>query len=283
MKETAISVTGLVKDFHDVWGRPTVRGVAGCDWDVFRGEVFGLLGPNGSGKTTSIKMILGLLKPTQGEVKLLGGSPHDPAVRRNVGYLPEENIMFQHQRSEEELANFGRFYGLGGRELHARVEELLKKVGIFPARNRYLKEFSKGMGRRHGLARAMIGDPELLILDEPTSGLDPVGVREVKDLILELKAQGKSILLSSHLLSDVEEVCDRVGIMYMGRMVKSGPVGDLLEVPDRVEVVFRSGDADRVKNVIGDGGGLEFSVSKPRKRLEELFLKVVGRPKQRGE
>jgi len=279
LPESVISVSGVVKDFHDIWGRPTVRAVAGVDWKVNRGEVFGLLGPNGSGKTTSIKMILGLLKPTAGKIELLGGSPFDPAIRKRVGYLPEENILFRHQRSEEELGNFGRFYGLKGAELKRRVEELLKKVGIYPARSRYLREFSKGMGRRHGLARALIGNPELIILDEPTSGLDPIGVREVKDLILELKAQGKTVLLSSHLLSDVEEVCDRIGIMYLGRMVECGVVSELLKVPDKVVVTFDTPDEAKVRAAVGSAGGIGYEVERPKKRLEELFLGVVNRLK----
>jgi ABC-2 type transport system ATP-binding protein len=282
LEDTIISVTKLIKDFHDIWGRPTVRAVAGTSWEVKRGEVFGLLGPNGSGKTTSIKILLGLLKPTSGEVKLFGGLPEDPFVRKRTGYLPEENIVFSHQTSEEELHNFGRFYGLKGEALSERVEALLKRVGIFPARSRYLREFSKGMGRRHGIARALIGNPELVILDEPTSGLDPIGVREMKDLIIDLKKEGKTVLLSSHLLSDVEEVCDRIGIMYLGRMVESGPISELLKDPGRVTVNFETADEAKVRKVVGDGGGIKFAVTRPKKRLEDLFLDVVGRSKRPG-
>lgn len=282
MSEAVIRTDALVKDFHDVWGRPTVRAAAGVSFDMRRGEVFGLLGPNGSGKTTTIKMILGLLTPTSGEVRLLGGAPSDPEVRRRTGYLPEENILFRHQRSEEELENFGRFYGLSGDELASLVEALLKRVGIYPARSRYLREFSKGMGRRHGLARALIGNPELVILDEPTSGLDPIGVREVKDLIIELKKEGKSVLLSSHLLSDVEEVCDRIGIMYQGRMVEAGPIDELLKVPDRVVVSFETADEALVRGMLERAHGVEYALARPRRKLEELFLDVVNRSKRRG-
>ena len=223
-----VSAVGLTKIFRDFWNRPKAAAVNDIDFEVRQGEVFGLLGPNGSGKSTTVKMLLGLLYPTAGRLSVLGESPKSVEAKKRVGYLPEETYLYKHLTAFETLDFFGALFGLSSAERKSRAEQLLDMVGLSHARNRMVGEFSKGMARRIGLAQAMINDPEFLILDEPTSGLDPIGCREVKDLILALKKRGKTVLITSHLLSDVEDVCDRVVILYGGRIRAEGALSDLL-------------------------------------------------------
>ena len=218
--EAVISVRGLTKVFTDFWGRPKARAVDTVNFEVRRGEVFGLLGPNGSGKSTTIKMLLGLLYPTKGHIEIFGHSPRHVKTKARIGYLPEESYLYKYLDSRETLDFFGNLFQLPPEQRDQRTEQLLEMVGLNQVRSRTVGEFSKGMQRRIGLAQALINDPDLVILDEPTAGLDPLGCREVKDVILALKNRGKTVILSSHLLSDVEDVCDRV-VIYYG--VKSKP------------------------------------------------------------
>ena len=217
-----VSVRGLTKVFKDFWGRPKARAVDNVDFEVRRGEVFGLLGPNGSGKSTTVKLLLGLLHPTRGHIEVFGHSPRHVGTKSLIGYLPEESYLYRFLDSRETLDFFGNLFDLPPAQRRRRTEELLEMVGLSAVRTRVVGEFSKGMQRRIGLAQALINDPELIILDEPTAGLDPIGCREVKDLILTLAGRGKTVLLSSHLLSDVEDVCDRVVIYYGGRIQAMG-------------------------------------------------------------
>ncbi len=210
--ETIVAVRGLTKIFKDFWGRPKAKAVDNVDFEVRRGEVFGLLGPNGSGKSTTVKMLLGLLYPTKGHVEVFGHSPRHVSTKSRIGYLPEESYLYRYLDSNETLDFFGSLFDLPTNERRRRAEQLLEMVGLNQVRRRMVGEFSKGMQRRIGLAQALINDPDLVILDEPTSGLDPIGCREVKDLILALARRGKTVILSSHLLADVEDVCDRVVI-----------------------------------------------------------------------
>ena len=210
--EAVVSVRGLTKVFKDFWGRPKARAVDNANFEVRRGEIFGLLGPNGSGKSTTIKMLLGLLYPTKGHIEIFGHSPRHVKTKARLGYLPEESYLYKYLDSRETLDFFGNLFQLAPGERDQRTEQLLEMVGLNQVRSRTVGEFSKGMQRRIGLAQALINDPDLVILDEPTAGMDPLGCREVKDLILALKARGKTVILSSHLLSDVEDVCDRVVI-----------------------------------------------------------------------
>jgi len=220
--EVVVAVRGLTKVFKDFWGRSKARAVDNVDFEVRKGEVFGLLGPNGSGKSTTVKLLLGLLYPTKGHIEVFGHSPRHVATKSRIGYLPEESYLYRYLNSHETLDFFGNLFRLPSGERDKRSEQLLEMVGLSQTRTRAVGEFSKGMQRRIGLAQALINDPDLVILDEPTSGLDPIGCREVKDLIIALARRGKTVILSSHLLSDVEDVCDRVVIYYGGKIQAMG-------------------------------------------------------------
>ena len=274
-----IVTQGLTKVYKDFWGRKKVHALVGLDLALEPGEVFGLLGPNGSGKSTTIKLLLGLIFPTAGKAEVLGMTPGAPAVNQRLGYLPEESYLHRFLTGEETVDFYGRLFGLDRRERRRRTGRLLDLVGLDRrARARQLREYSKGMSRRIGLAQALVNDPELLLLDEPTSGLDPIGTREMKDLILHLKDQGKTILLSSHLLGDVQDVCDRIGILALGRLKKIGRVRDLLLVRE-VFQLRASGVTDATRQAIlaaAQGGGARvLSAEHPTTTLEDLFLRVI--------
>ena len=217
-----VEASGLTKVFRDFWRRPRVRAVDSIAFEIRRGEIFGLLGPNGSGKSTTIKMILGLLHKTSGRLSVFGRAPDDVAVKKHIGFLPEESYLYRFLDARETLDYYGKLFGLEASVRKRRTDELLQMVGLERVAHRPIGEYSKGMMRRIGIAQALVNDPEFLILDEPTSGLDPLGTRQVKDLLLDLKARGKTILLSSHLLADVEDVCDRMVILYGGKVRAEG-------------------------------------------------------------
>jgi ABC-2 type transport system ATP-binding protein len=279
--DVAIRARNLTKDYVDFWGRPRVRALAGLDLDVRRGEVFGLLGPNGSGKTTTIKLTLGLLFPTAGDVRVFGDDPRGTHVRGRMGYLPEETYLHKFLTADETLEFHGRLFDIPRPERRKRADALIERVGLAHARDRRLREYSRGMGRRIGLAQALINDPELIILDEPTAGLDPIASREVKDLILELKAEGKTVLLSSHLLADVENVCDRIVIVHLGRARRTGGVDEILTVRDEIRFTalgLSDDDAKEVEALLGTKAK-EVRVDRPRETLEAVFLREVRRGK----
>jgi ABC-2 type transport system ATP-binding protein len=278
-----VAVRGLTKVFKDFWGRPKARAVDNVDFQVRPGEVFGLLGPNGSGKSTTVKMLLGLLRPTKGHIEVFGHSPHHVATKARIGYLPEESYLYRYLDSAETLDFFGNLFHLPGTDRRTRSEQLLEMVGLSQVRRRTVGEFSKGMQRRIGLAQALINDPDLVILDEPTSGLDPIGCREVKDLILALAARGKTVILSSHLLADVEDVCDRVVIYYGGRLQAMGSLKDLLATPDRIRItapVLPREILERVLEILRrESAQGEVRIDTPTQNLESYFLGVVARAK----
>ena len=224
-----VEASGLTKVFRDFWRRPRVRAVDSIAFEIRRGEIFGLLGPNGSGKSTTIKMILGLLHKTSGRLSVFGRAPDDVAVKKHIGFLPEESYLYRFLDARETLDYYGKLFGLEASVRKRRTDELLQMVGLERVAHRPIGEYSKGMMRRIGIAQALVNDPEFLILDEPTSGLDPLGTRQVKDLLLDLKARGKTILLSSHLLADVEDVCDRMVILYGGKVRAEGTSEELLQ------------------------------------------------------
>ncbi len=281
--ESIVRADNLTKIFRDFWRRPKVNAVGGLTFEIRRGEVFGLLGPNGSGKSTTIKMILGLLHPTEGRLEVLGRPPRDVKAKARVGYLPEESYLYPYLTGEETLDFYGRLFDLPGRERRERITQLMEMIGMEHARRRVVGEFSKGMARRIGLAQALINDPDLVILDEPTSGLDPIGCRQMKDLILALARRGKTVLLSSHLLADVEDVCDRILILYNGRAQAAGPIRDLLEERGRVRLTIPELPADAMKRVLADlrqAVGAEPEMDRPRRDLEQFFLEVVEKARR---
>lgn len=284
--EVVIKATGLTKVFKDFWGRPKARAVDNVDFEVRRGEVFGLLGPNGSGKSTTIKMILGLLYPTKGHLTVFGASPRDVKTKARIGYLPEESYLYRYLNPGETLDFFGNLFALDSGDRQKRTEQLIEMVGLNQARTRTVGEFSKGMQRRIGLAQALINDPDLVILDEPTAGLDPIGCREVKDLILALAKRGKTVILSSHLLSDVEDVCDRAVIYYGGKIQAQGTLQELLSERDQVRITapaLSRETMDKVLQIIRAETGAEVRVDHPTQNLESYFLGVVERARAQAE
>ena len=285
--EVVVSVRGLTKVFKDFWGRSKAHAVNDVDFDVKRGEVFGLLGPNGSGKSTTVKMLLGLLYPTKGHIEVFGQSPRHVQTKARIGYLPEESYLYRYLNSRETLDFFGNLFHLDKGDREKRAEQLLEMVGLNQTRTRSVGEFSKGMQRRIGLAQALINDPDLIILDEPTAGLDPIGCREIKDLIIALAKRGKTVILSSHLLSDVEDVCDRVVIYYGGKIQALGTLKELLAKPDTLRIttpVLPRPTMERVLEIIRkDIGSGEVRVDNPTQNLESYFLEVVEKAKKASE
>jgi len=284
-EEVVIRAAGLTKVFKDFWGRPKARAVDNVDFEVRRGEVFGLLGPNGSGKSTTIKMILGLLYPTKGHITVFGASPRDVKTKARIGYLPEESYLYRYLNPGETLDFFGNLFSLDSGDRRKRTEQLIEMVGLNQARTRTVGEFSKGMQRRIGLAQALINDPDLVILDEPTAGLDPIGCREVKDLILALAKRGKTVILSSHLLSDVEDVCDRAVIYYGGRIQAQGTLQELLSERDQVRITtpaLSRETLDRALQILRAEAGDQVRLDHPTQNLESYFLGVVERARAQG-
>jgi len=282
--EVVVEVRGLTKVFKDFWGRPKARAVDNVDFQVRQGEVFGLLGPNGSGKSTTVKLLLGLLYPTKGHIEVFNHSPRHVATKSRIGYLPEESYLYRYLNSKETLDFFGNLFRLPHNDRKDRADQLLEMVGLSQTQMRAVGEFSKGMQRRIGLAQALINDPDLVILDEPTSGLDPIGCREVKDLILALARRGKTVILSSHLLADVEDVCDRVVIYYGGRIQAMGPLKELLATPDAIRITTPALPRETMERVLSiirqDVAEERVAIDTPTQNLESYFLDVVKNARQ---
>lgn len=274
-----VQTAGLCKTFRDFWRRPKVEAVKDLNMEIHAGEVVGLLGPNGSGKSTTIKMLLGLLYPTKGRISIFGKAPTDVSVKSRIGFLPEESYLYRFLVAGETLDYYGRLFRLPGPIRQERAERLLDMVGLRHEAKRPVGEYSKGMARRIGLAQALINDPEFLILDEPTSGLDPIGTRQIKDVIRELGRKGKTILLSSHVLADVEDVCDRVIILYGGQQMAAGKISDLLAQRNRTQITTPALSEDtlnRIREVIARQEHSDvLEVTHPRDRLEDFFLRIV--------
>lgn len=273
-----IETRNLSKVYRDFWGRQKVRALKALDLEVRKGEIFGLLGPNGSGKSTTIKLLLGLLFPTSGQALVFGKDASDVGKNERIGYLPEESYLYKFLNAVETLDFYGRLFDMPADVRRDRVNELITLVGLDWAKRRQLKEYSKGMTRRIGLAQALINDPELVLLDEPTSGLDPLGTREMKDLILRLRDEGKTVVMCSHLLADVQDVCDRIAILHQGELKELGRVDSLITVKDmtqvRAEGLTKEAE-DEIRAVIEKHGGKLVAMENPTTTLEELFLKIV--------
>lgn len=282
--ETVIQIRNLTKIYRDFWGRKKVRALNSLSLDIYKGEVFGLLGPNGSGKTTSLKLFLGLLFPTEGEISILGKPASDVEKNERIGYLPEESYLYKFLNAEETLDFYGRLFNISRQERRERTDRLIKLVKLDHARKRQLKEYSKGMTRRIGLAQALINDPDLILLDEPTSGLDPIGIREMKDMILKLRDEGKTILMCSHQLSDVQDICDRVAILYDGELKRLGKVEDLLKTQDQTQILtskLDDGTIKEIEEVLKRRDATLIKVDHPTTSLEDLFLKTVQESQER--
>ena len=276
--EVVIETRGLGKIYRDFWGRKKVQALKALDIQVQRGEVFGLLGPNGSGKSTTIKLILGLLFPSTGRAFVFGKEATEVTKNERIGYLPEESYLYKFLNAEETLDFYGRLFDMPSQVRRERTERLIQLVGLQKARRRQLKEYSKGMTRRIGLAQALINEPDLLVLDEPTTGLDPIGTREMKDLILRLRDQGKTILMCSHQLADVQDVCDRIAILYQGELKELGRVDSLLKVQDVTEIQAKglSEQAKQeIREVIARHGSQLLQMDNPTMTMEELFLDKI--------
>lgn len=276
--DVIIETRNLTKVYRDFWGRQKVRALKALDLEVRRGEIFGLLGPNGSGKSTTIKLLLGLLFPTSGQALVFDKDASDVSKNERLGYLPEESYLYKFLNAVETLDFYGRLFDMPADQRKDRVNELISMVGLDWAKRRQLKEYSKGMTRRIGLAQALINDPELVLLDEPTTGLDPIGTREMKDLILRLRDEGKTVLMCSHLLADVQDVCDRIAILHQGDLKELGRVDSLLKVRDVTQIQAQGLSAEaeaEISAVIEKHGGELVSMENPTTTLEELFLSIV--------
>ena len=276
--EVIIETRSLTKVYRDFWGRPKVRAVKALDMQVRRGEIFGLLGPNGSGKSTTIKLLLGLLFPTSGQALVFDKNSTDVSKNERIGYLPEESYLYKFLNAEETLDFYGRLFNMSAAQRRSRTQQLIDLIDLNWAKRRQLKEYSKGMTRRIGLAQALINDPELILLDEPTTGLDPIGTREMKDLIIKLRDQGKTVLMCSHLLADVQDVCDRIAILHQGELKELGRVDDLLSVQDVTQIQARGltpEAEEEIRKVIERHQGELVTMENPSTTLEDLFLKIV--------
>jgi len=270
---------GLKKVFNDFWGKPKVTAVNGLDLAIREGTITGLLGPNGAGKSTLMKLLLGHLYPTAGTIEVLGKNPRDVKIKERIGYLPERTSFYTNLTAKETLSFFSKLLGLPDREAELRISQLLKMVGLDDIGKRLVGEFSHGMRKRLGLAQSLLNDPDLLLLDEPTAGLDPVGCREIKDLILTLGKRGKTILLTTHLLADVQDVSDTIMIMYGGQLQAEGAINELLA--NKEEILIKSSVVSddilkKVKDILaGESKNENIEVSNPIRTLEDYFLSVI--------
>ena len=279
MIEPAVAVHGLTKVFPIPFRRTRLVAVRDLHLEVAPGQVYGLLGPNGSGKSTTLKIILGLVSPTAGQTKIFGRDSREVRSREAVGFLPENPYFYKYLTGEETLLFFGKLCGLRGRELETRTRELLALVRLEGAKDRPLGGYSKGMLQRIGLAQALVQEPRLVVLDEPTAGVDPQGSREICDLILDLKGRGITVLLSSHLLAQAQEVCDQVGILAKGRLVRQGRVEELLAIENQTELVLENATPQllaHIRQLLDHNGTRLVAERHPQTTLEDLFLRATG-------
>ena len=314
MPQVVIRTEGLSKTYRTgFWKTKPVLALNNLNLEVFENEIFGCLGPNGAGKSTTLKLLMSLIYPTAGRAEILGESVFNLEARRHIGYLPESPYFYEYLTAEEFLSYYGSLFGFSKSELKSRVDHYLKLTDVFHARKLQLRKFSKGMLQRVGIAQAIIGDPKVVFLDEPMSGLDPIGRREVRNLILQLKREGKTIFFSTHILNDVETLCDRIAILNRGMVIGSGTLNELFDQEvSRVEVVISGIPADRLRELLGpetsvsqigctsrlelqaeaqlagivaeieQASGKIVSINPMRQTMEDYFLKLVGKPERRA-
>ena len=281
MHTPAISIRNLTKVFPVPFKRERVVAVRNLSLEVQPGQVYGLLGPNGSGKSTTMKIVLGLVSPTEGSTAIFGCDSAKVESREQVGFLPENPYFYKYLTGFETLVFYGKLCGLTGSLLKERAVELLALVGLENARDRRLGGYSKGMLQRIGMAQALIQSPRLLVLDEPTAGVDPAGSREIRDLILDFKSRGITVLLCSHLLGQVQEICDRIGILHQGRLVREGRLEDLISIENQTELILENASPEllgKVEQLLKGAGANVLEQRKPQTTLERYFLEVTKQP-----
>ena len=279
MSTPAVQIEGITKTFPVPLRRQRVMAVKNLSFSVQPGEVYGLLGPNGCGKSTTLKILLGLVTPNSGRALIFGKDSREYRSRRDVGFLPENPYFYKFLTAAETLAFYGKICGLSGKTLATRIDELIELVGLGDARDRRVGGFSKGMLQRIGLAQALIQDPGLVVLDEPTAGVDPAGSHQIRDLILDLKKRGKTVLLTSHLLEQVQEICDRVGIMARGEMIREGSLDDLVRVKNQTEFVIENAPpelAAQIQNLVAQSPARLVATRQPERSLESVFLELTA-------
>ena len=279
MSTPAVQIEGITKTFPVPLRRQRVMAVKNLSLSVQPGEVYGLLGPNGCGKSTTLKILLGLVTPNSGRALIFGKDSREYRSRRDVGFLPENPYFYKFLTAAETLAFYGKICGLSGKILATRIDELIELVGLRDARDRRVGGFSKGMLQRIGLAQALIQDPGLVVLDEPTAGVDPAGSHQIRDLILDLKKRGKTVLLTSHLLEQVQEICDRVGIMARGEMIREGSLDDLVRVKNQTEFVIENASpelAAQIQNLVAQSPARLVATRQPERSLESVFLELTA-------
>lgn len=271
----AVEIADIHKSFPGHWGRGGVYAVKGVSLSIPEGAVYGLIGPNGSGKSTIMKALVGLLSPDAGTCRVFGQAATAPANRREIGFLPENPYFYKFLTGEETVRFYGRLCGLRGTELKARTAEMLQLVGLQEAAHRRLGGYSKGMLQRVGLAQALVQKPRLLVLDEPTAGVDPIGSRAIRDIILDLKQQGITVFLCSHLLEQVQEICDRVGILYQGCLIAEGSVDELTRDRRRTEILLSNPTPELLSQIRALAGDAWLSAAPARNSLESVFLQGI--------
>src|SRR5882672_7548135 len=279
MIDAAVAVEGLTKVFPVPFHRQSIVAVRDLNLRVEPGEVYGLLGPNGSGKSTTLKIILGLVSPTRGRTKIFGRDSSLVESRAAVGFLPENPYFYKFLTGEETLRFFGKLCRLNGARLKDRVRELLELVGLTNARDQRLRTYSKGMLQLIGLAQALINEPKLVVLDEPTAGVDPAGSRDIRNLIADLKRRGITVLLSSHLLTQVQEICDRVGILARGALVREGRLEELITIENRSELVLENASealVNEIEKLAASSNAKLIERRRSATTLERLFLDATS-------
>lgn len=277
-----INIENLTKVYKKFLSKTKIAAVNNLDLKVYDGEIFGLLGPNGSGKTTTLKTVIGLLKPTSGKITVLGYPPESNELKKQIGFMPEESYLPRYFTAKEALDFYAQIFNMKSEERMKKIDYLLDLVDLKYAQNRRIKEFSKGMMRRLTFAQAIINSPKVVFLDEPTSGLDPLGARHIKNLIRKFKEEGKTVFMTSHLLSDIEDVCDRIAIMFNGTLLKIGRIDELLMIKDLLQIVLKTPqdfDIDKVKSLLEKNNLKPISITNPIERLEDFFVRTIPQDK----